>query len=139
LPYGLPQPLALVCYEAIFPGAFLDRALASEWIVNVTNDAWFGATAGPHQHFHIARARAIETGLPLVRVANTGLSGVVDPYGRILVISELNQVAVLDLPLPRNTGSLYAGLPLPANWGFLSIIVILLIVFMLCRRRPTTA
>ena len=135
LPDNMPQPLVMVCYEAIFPGAFLNRVAASDWIVNVTNDAWFGNTAGPYQHFHIARTRAIETGLPLVRVANTGLSGVVDAYGRVLVVSKLDQIAVLDMPLPEKTTTAFSSVFFPANSVFFLIVSLLLIVLPFTRKR----
>jgi apolipoprotein N-acyltransferase len=69
-------------------------------LVNVTNDGWFGNTTGPHQHFHQARVRAVEEGLPFVRVANNGISAVIDPHGRVLAELGLNQRGVIDSPLP---------------------------------------
>jgi apolipoprotein N-acyltransferase len=86
----------LVCYEAIFPteiGADVERASA---LLNVTNDGWFGATPGPYQHFQQARLRAVETGLFLIRGANTGISAVVDPFGRVISGLGYNQKGVID-------------------------------------------
>jgi len=101
---GLPLAAASVCYEAIFPGAVVPRGPRPGVIVNVTNDAWFGITPGPHQHFAQARLRAVEEGLPLVRAANTGISAVVDPYGRIVRSLGLGAEGVLDSPLPIAIG-----------------------------------
>ncbi len=100
---GLPPVLPLICYEAIFPGA-VDRT-KSPWpglMLNVSNDSWFGTTPGPYQHLAQARLRSIEEGLPLVRAATTGLSAVIDPYGRILARLPLGATDVLDSPLPRD-------------------------------------
>src|SRR6202012_4795532 len=81
-----PRVLPLICYEAIFPGTVADHDGGNGdrpgWIVNVTNDGWFGISTGPYQHLQQARVRAIEQGLPLVRAANTGISAVIDPVGR---------------------------------------------------------
>lgn len=101
-PPGLPPLSPLICYEVIFPGAVTDPAQRPQWLVNVTNDAWFGHSAGPHQHFAAARMRSIEEGLPLVRVANTGISGVIDPFGRVTAKTRLGEQSVLvaDLPQP---------------------------------------
>ncbi len=90
----------LICYEAIFPESFAQVDERAEWILNVTNDAWFGESSGPYQHFAQSRLRAVEQGLPLVRVANTGISGVIDPKGRILATLGLNRTGVIDAKLP---------------------------------------
>ncbi|MEO0394042.1 MAG: apolipoprotein N-acyltransferase, partial [Pseudomonadota bacterium] len=136
LPADLPQALALICYEIIFPGRFDDQVANAHWIVNVTNDAWFGDTTGPHQHFAMAQARAIETGLPVVRVANTGLSGVIDPLGRVLVRSALNQTAVLDLPLPKRLDGVARELPFMPWIGFATLMALLsLILTIVCVKR----
>ena len=81
---GAPKMLPLICYEAIFPGAAVPRGERPGWLVNVTNDGWFGISTGPYQHFQQARVLAIAEGLPLVRAANTGISAVIDPVGRVV-------------------------------------------------------
>jgi apolipoprotein N-acyltransferase len=100
LPF-LPPVSPLICYEVIFPGAVVDPDDRPAWLLNLTNDAWYGDTSGPYQHFGIARVRAVEQGLPLARAANTGISGVVDPYGRVIARLGLGQRGVVDAPLPR--------------------------------------
>jgi apolipoprotein N-acyltransferase len=97
---GLPPVAATICYEAIFTGAVLPEGSRPELILNVTNDGWFGNTPGPHQHFAQARLRAVEEGLPLVRAANTGISAVVDPYGRVTGSLPVGAEGVLDASLP---------------------------------------
>jgi apolipoprotein N-acyltransferase len=97
----LPAAAPLICYEAIFPGAVLPNSERPDWLLNVTNDAWFGNTPGPHQHFAQARLRTIEEGLPLVRAANNGISAVVDPLGRIMARRELGTDGVIDSSLPQ--------------------------------------
>ena len=98
---GAPKMLPLICYEAIFPGQAVPRGERPGWIVNVTNDGWFGISSGPYQHFQQARVTAIAEGLPLVRAANTGISGVIDPLGRIVKSLPLGDDGVIDAPLPR--------------------------------------
>jgi apolipoprotein N-acyltransferase len=97
---GAPRMLPLICYEIIFPGAVVPSGERPGWLLNVTNDAWFGISSGPYQHFQQSRVRAIEEGLPLVRAANNGISAVVDPYGRIVRQLPLGVEGVLDSPLP---------------------------------------
>ncbi|HEX4768903.1 MAG TPA: apolipoprotein N-acyltransferase [Lichenihabitans sp.] len=100
---GLPPIIPAICYEAIFPDeitAGIRRSSPQGLILNLTNDGWFGNTSGPYQHFAQARLRAIEEGLPLIRAANTGISAIVDPYGRILASLPVGVANVLDGPLP---------------------------------------
>ena len=82
-------------------GGQKERGGRPGWIINVTNDGWFGISSGPYQHFQQARIRAIEEGLPLVRAANTGISAVVDPVGRIVEALPLGAEGVVDAPLPQ--------------------------------------
>jgi apolipoprotein N-acyltransferase len=97
---GLPAFAPFICYEAIFPGTIVDPDRRPDWLFNVTNDAWYGRSSGPYQHFAIARTRAIEEGLPLVRVANNGISGVVDRVGRVVARLDLDTVGYADVTLP---------------------------------------
>jgi apolipoprotein N-acyltransferase len=97
----LPPAAPLICYEVIFPGQVRSEGTRPAWLLNVTNDAWFGRTPGPHQHFAQSRLRTIEEGLPLVRVANNGISAVVDPLGRIVRSLPLGAEGVIDSGLPR--------------------------------------
>ena len=99
-----PPLLPLICYEIIFPDEAVPPGERPGWLLNVTNDGWFGNSSGPYQHFQQARVRAIEQGLPLVRAANTGISAVVDPYGRIVNELPLGAEATLDAPLPQPLG-----------------------------------
>ncbi len=96
-----PAFLPLICYEIIFPDEAVPKAERPDWLLNVTNDGWFGNSSGPYQHFQQARVRAIEQGLPLVRAANTGISAVVDPFGRIVTELPLGAEGVVDSGLPQ--------------------------------------
>jgi apolipoprotein N-acyltransferase len=121
---GIPPFLPLICYEAIFPHLLRAPEGRAEWLVQVTNDAWFGEVAGPHQHFAQARVRAIEQGLPLARAANTGISAMVDPFGRVTERLDLGQAGHFDAVLP---GSLP---PTPyARWGDLPGVLAMLAIF----------
>ena len=97
---GLPWVSPLICYEAIFSGRVTPPGERPGWMLNLTNDAWFGTFAGPQQPFAIASARAVEEGLPMVRVANTGISAVVDPYGRVVARLGIGERGILDSGLP---------------------------------------
>jgi apolipoprotein N-acyltransferase len=97
---GGPPFSPLVCYEAIFPGQVVDPGDRPGWILNVTNDAWYGRSAGPYQHFAMVKTRAVELGLPLVRAANSGISGVVDAHGRVVAKLGLGETGVVDALLP---------------------------------------
>lgn len=100
---GLPPVAPLICYEAIFPGEAAQEidGKRPQLLLNLTNDGWFGRTTGPHQHLAQARLRTIEEGLPMIRVANTGVSAIVDAYGRVLQSLPLGEEGVIDGRLPR--------------------------------------
>ena len=98
---GAPAVSPLICYEAIFPGRVTAPGTRPGWLLNVTNDAWFGISSGPYQHMASARLRAVEEGLPLVRAANTGISAVVDPHGRTRARLGLQARDVMDADLPK--------------------------------------
>ncbi len=121
---GLPPVGPLICYEAIFPGQVVDRSDRPQWLLNITNDGWYGISAGPYQHFVSARLRAVEEGLPVVRAANTGISGVVDPYGRVLKQTQLGEEKALDVELPQPLQELTPY----ARWGDAATAVLLAIV-----------
>jgi apolipoprotein N-acyltransferase len=90
-----------ICYESIFPNKTIDVANRPDWIVNVTNDGWFGNSAGPYQHLAQMRLRAIEQGLPVARAANTGISAIIDPVGRYVEMTELGKIDARDSRLPE--------------------------------------
>jgi len=132
-----PSALPLICYEAIFPGDVAGRDERPGWIVNLTNDGWFGISTGPYQHMEQARMRAIELGLPLVRSANTGISAVVDPVGRTIASLGLGIEGVLDASLPAAIPpTIYARVgDIPAAI-LIALAIILAVRKRVARRRP---
>ena len=98
---GLPDFSPLICYEVIFPGAVTASGSRPQWLFNLTNDAWFGLSSGPYQHLAAAQMRAAEEGLPVVRVANTGISAVIDGYGQIVAGIDLGVSGSVDSGLPQ--------------------------------------
>jgi apolipoprotein N-acyltransferase len=98
---GAPSFGPLICYEVIFPGAVVEPGQRPQWLVTMTDDSWFGPWTGPYQHLGIAKVRAAEEGLPIVRAANTGVSAVIDPFGRTVTTLGLDETGILDADLPR--------------------------------------
>ncbi len=96
----LGRALPLICYEAIFPHDLTAVRERADWLLQITNDAWFGQMIGPWQHLAQARARAVELGLPMVRVANTGVSAVIDARGNTKAMLGLGETGWLDAELP---------------------------------------
>ena len=131
---GAPPVSPLICYEIIFPDDVVESSARPGWMINVTNDAWFGSSAGPYQHFHQARVRAVEQGLPVVRAANTGISAMIDPYGRILAEIGLGEKGAIDSELPKAgppTMFVTAGI-----WIEISVILLALAGWLACRVQP---
>ena len=119
---GLPAFTTLICYEAIFPGVIVDHTDRPAWMLNLTNDAWYGRSSGPYQHLASARTRSVEEGLPMIRVANNGVSAVIDPVGRVRAKIDLDAVGYADVMLPApGDRTLYA------RFGDWALAVILLL------------
>jgi apolipoprotein N-acyltransferase len=132
---GLPGFSPIICYEAIFPGAVTGDGERPRWLLNVTNDAWFGVSTGPLQHLVSARLRAVEEGLPVIRAANTGVSAVIDAYGRVLASLGLDQQGIIDHPLPP------ARAPTPySRWGDWTVALLLvLLAFLMIAKKPSSS
>jgi apolipoprotein N-acyltransferase len=131
---GLPGFSPLICYEALFPGEVTGPGARPAWLLNITNDAWFGVSSGPYQHLVSARLRSIEEGLPMIRVANTGISAVIDAYGHILASLGMEKEGVIDHALPPSR----AETPY-ARWHDWTLLLLLTIlascVFLVGRKR----
>jgi apolipoprotein N-acyltransferase len=131
---ALGKVLPLICYEVIFPREVNAVATRADWMLQITNDAWFGIRTGPFQHFAQARLRAIEQGLPLIRVANTGITAVIDARGRVVDQLPFGTMATLDTHVP---GALP---PTPySRWGDGPVLLLLaaLLLATFYRRRTT--
>jgi apolipoprotein N-acyltransferase len=123
---GAPSAGPLICYEILFSDEVTQADNRPQWFVNVTDDSWFGpaSSSGPYQHLLIARARAIEEGLPIARSANTGISAMIDALGRVTAHLEVDQFGVIDAPLPiaLRSSTLFARI---GNGGFLLLLVVI--------------
>ena len=95
-------PLGIqICYEIIFPHQITDKNNKPDWLINLTNDGWYGISSGPYQHMTTTQLRAIEEGLTIVRSANSGISGIINRYGKIISQIDLNKEDILDIYLPK--------------------------------------
>lgn len=121
---NLPKFGPLVCYEAIFPEEVVSADHRPEWLLNLTDDAWFGNSSGPRQHLDQALVRSIEQGLPLVRAANLGISAIIDPVGRKIQTLALDEVGVIDTKLPKSLPPTFFAKN--GDLGFWTMIVIAL-------------
>nr|WP_244598119.1 apolipoprotein N-acyltransferase [Pseudohoeflea suaedae] len=131
LPVGIAA-VPLICYEAIFPSLSEIDGKRGGLLLNLTNDGWFGHTPGPYQHFQQARIRAVEAGLPLIRAANSGISGVFDPFGRTVRLLPLGTKGNIDfhLPAPLTQGNTYKNRQL----GFAAIFTIMVLLGFISRK-----
>ncbi|MEH6527785.1 MAG: apolipoprotein N-acyltransferase [Sneathiella sp.] len=107
---GLPPARVMICYEIAFPWEVAKNSQFS-WILNATNDGWFGNTSGPYQHLAITKTRAVEQGKPVIRAANTGISAIIDPYGNVIQELGLNEAGIIDgyIPMPTKTITFYGN------------------------------
>jgi len=121
---GAPPFGVLICYEIIFPGAVVDPNDRPDWLLNITNDAWYGSFSGPYQHLMQTRVRAIEEGVPIIRSAGTGVSAVIDSYGRLVKYLKLNKQGVIisHLPAKRENVTFYSE---NSSWIFFVFVIIL--------------
>jgi apolipoprotein N-acyltransferase len=131
---SMGRVLPLICYEAVFPRLVNAAPARADWMLQITNDAWFGVHTGPFQHFDQARLRAVEQGLPLIRVANTGVTAVIDARGRVVERLPFGEIGVLDTAIP---GALP---PTPySRWGDGPVLLLLAGIAALALRRPRRA
>src|SRR5262249_29492893 len=126
---GLPPFAAAVCYEAIFPGTIVNKEDRPDWILNLTNDAWYGRSSGPFQHLASARTRTVEEGLPMVRVANNGVSAVIDAEGRIKARINLNTIGYADVELPSPAAPTFYSRA--GDWVLLGLLLMSTLLIML--------
>jgi apolipoprotein N-acyltransferase len=110
---GNLKAIPLICYEIIFSEEVRSRNHLADLIINITNDAWYGNSSGPYQHFRIAQMRAVENGIPVLRVANNGISAIIDPLGRIIMQTKLDEETYIDgyIPNKLTKSTIFASSP----------------------------
>lgn len=118
------QPM--ICYESIFPMEVRINNNDADVIINVTNDSWYGKSSGPYQHFEISKMRAIENGLPMLRVGNNGISAIIDPIGKVLKSLDLNRIGIIDSHLPKKINSTPFSV-----YGYTTVALLILLVLIL--------
>lgn len=123
---NLPKLGTIICYEAIFPNKIINPDNRPQWIINPTNDGWYGDSFGPHQHFIATKMRAVEDGITIVRAANNGISAVFSPYGRTIAKLNLNEKSIIDVALPA-----LMSFPTPYN-QYGNNIILLISILLLC-------
>ena len=128
-----PEFLPLICYEAIFSGDLGEGVDKAQFILNVTNDGWFDGSIGPAQMFHFARVRAAEHGIPMVRVANTGFTALIDPLGRLQNVLTPAEIGVIDVTMPRRIAHTFFSKW--TNWPFLFALMFGVVIVMWDKRR----
>ncbi len=125
---GLPPVSPLICYEVIFPGAVTPPGERPDWLLNITNDAWYGEWAGPLQHLAIARYRSIEEGLPMLRAAGTGISAIIDAHGRVISELGIGERGIVDGRLPAPIApTLYARFGDGVFWAMMAALALLVL------------
>ncbi len=118
--------IPFICFEAIFPNNANIFTKKFDFLVNITNDSWFGVSSGPYQHFAMTQVRAVEAGVPLIRVAVTGISGLIDSFGEIVLKTEINEEISLDFKIPQKkyTKNIYVV------YGDLLIVIIMMMLLL---------
>ena len=123
----------VICYEIIFPEEINPKKDKLDFLINITNDAWFGKSSGPYQHFTATRFRAVEQGLPAFRSANTGISGIIDPYGRVINKINLDVSGAIFSPLPKKIKETYYSKV--GDLLFFGIIIITLLIMFFIKKK----
>ena len=129
---GLPNFLPLICYEALFSNEILGKVKEAKWMLNITNDAWFGNAGGPKQHLNIARMRALENNIPLIRVSNNGISAKISQNGMIEKFIPLNKKDFLDVQLGlqvKRESTYYANIGKSVSAYFHLMLLLLLLLY----------
>ncbi len=119
--------LPLICYESIFPNEVIASNKNADIIINITNDAWYGNSSGPYQHFQISKMRTIENGLPMIRASNNGISAFIDPLGRVLKQTKLNDITIIDSFIPKKLSkeTCFFKYGFSLMWGAIFLVLIL--------------